>query len=98
MCFAKPSLSVRASRSNTPLVTAMPAARSRSSPLPLTAGLGSVVAATTRTTPLRSSAFVHGPVRPVWQHGSSVTYAVGAGGFAGRLQRNDFRVVLLSYS
>ena len=73
MYFAKPSLSPRASRCITPLVTAMPAARSCSSPLPLTAGFGSSVAATTRATPASISAFVQGPVRPVLQHGSSVT-------------------------
>ena len=33
----------------------------------------SVIAATTRVTPASMTRRVHGPVRPVWQHGSSVT-------------------------
>ena len=40
------------------------------------AGLGSGWANTTRRTPASISASAHGPVRPVWLHGSSVTTAV----------------------
>ncbi len=48
----------------------MPAARNSLKPRPATAGFGSAIAATTRATPAAIKAFVHGPVRPVWQQGS----------------------------
>ena len=56
--------------------TTTPAARSRATPWPLTSGLGSVCATTTRATPAAISASQHGGVRPWWLHGSSVTSAV----------------------
>src|SRR5581483_5631675 len=39
-------------------------------------GLGSRTPIPTRSTPARTSASAHGPVRPTWLHGSSVTYTV----------------------
>ena len=47
-------------------------------PRPAATGLGSPWAKTTRRTPAATSASLHGPVRPVWLHGSSVTTAVVA--------------------
>ena len=43
---------------------------------PAATGFGSVWAKTTRATPAATSASAHGPVRPVWLHGSRVTTAV----------------------
>ena len=40
------------------------------------AGFGSSIAATTRAMPAATMRLTHGPVRPVWQHGSSVQYSV----------------------
>jgi hypothetical protein len=65
----------RASRSSRPMSTTTPAARSAWAP-PAATGLGSGWANTTRATPASISACAHGPVRPVWLHGSSVTTAV----------------------
>ncbi len=59
-----------------PTSTSIPLARSSSKPLPLTRGLGSGIAATTLLMPDAITRRVHGPVRPVWQHGSSVTNIV----------------------
>ncbi len=59
-----------------PTLTSMPAARSRSKPLPRTRGSGSSIAATTRVTPAAMSASVQGGVRPWWLHGSRLTYSV----------------------
>ena len=59
-----PSLSARASSSRSPQRTSMPAARSRPSPCPLTSGLGSSMAATTRATPASTRRSAQGPVRP----------------------------------
>ena len=56
--------------------TSTPAARRRSKPCPATSGLGSVLVATTRLIPAAINASQHGPVRPWWEQGSSVTYAV----------------------
>ncbi len=70
---AKPSLRRRASASQTPTTVSMPAARSASMPWPATAGLGSMVAATTRLTPEEIRAWVQGGVRPVWLQGSRLT-------------------------
>ena len=67
----KPRLSARACASIKPDSTVMPAARSLSKPAPSTCGNGSRIAATTRATPAAISASAHGPVRPVWAHGSS---------------------------
>ena len=39
-------------------------------------GFGSSTAATTRATPASTMRLTHGPVRPWWQHGSSVQYSV----------------------
>ena len=50
------------------------ALRSASQAAPPAAGaFGSLTAYTTRVTPAAASAREHGPVRPVWWHGSSVT-------------------------
>ena len=43
---------------------------------PAAAGHGSPTATTTLATPASISATLHGPVRPVWLHGSRVTTAV----------------------
>ena len=53
-----------------------PPREAASSPPPATFGNGSVIAATTRFTPDRSTASVQGGVWPWWQHGSSVTMSV----------------------
>ena len=53
--------------------TCTPAARSRAKPWPPTSGLGSAMAATTLVMPAATSASQHGPVRPWWEQGSSVT-------------------------
>ena len=81
----KPAFSRRAAAPSSPTSTATPAARSTSTPRPATRGNGSSVATTTRVTPASRMRCVHGPVRPTWQHGSSVTYIVAAGGAAGGL-------------
>ena len=67
--------SARPSSSRTPVTTSIPAARRVSAP-PAATGLGSGTATTTRATPASMSARAHGPVRPVWLQGSSVTTAV----------------------
>jgi hypothetical protein len=59
----------------TPVTTSTPADRNAAAP-PAAAGVGSSTAITTRRTPAATSASAHGPVRPVWLHGSSVTTAV----------------------
>ena len=59
-----------------PTSTVMPAARSRSMPVPATRSSGSSSATTTRATPAAISASAQGGVRPWWEHGSSVVYAV----------------------
>ena len=41
-------------------------------PRPLTSGFGSSTAITARAMPASATCGAHGPVRPVWQHGSSV--------------------------
>ena len=56
--------------------TSTPAASNAAIPPPLTFGFGSLLAITTRLTPASISAELQGPVRPVWQQGSSVTKAV----------------------
>src|SRR5690606_35345021 len=71
----KAAFNARAASSSTPAVTSIPAALRRSMP-PRATGFGSSVAITTRATPDRSTASVHGGVRPWWLHGSSVTYSV----------------------
>ena len=70
-----PCSEVRDSTARSPDSTSTPAARSVSAP-PAAAGLGSAWANTTRRTPAATSACAHGPVRPVWLQGSSVTTAV----------------------
>ena len=65
----------RASRSIRPNATSTPASRNVVSP-PAAIGLGSGWANTTRATPASTMAWAHGPVRPVWLQGSSVTTAV----------------------
>lgn len=69
------TLTAAASSASSPLSTSTPAARSVAAP-PDAAGLGSDTACTTRATPASISAWAHGPVLPVWLHGSSVTTAV----------------------
>ena len=69
-----PRLSSRASASIDPRCTTRPAPRSRLAPRPETAGFGSSIAYATRAIPAARIAAVHGPVRPRWSHGSSVTY------------------------
>ena len=54
----------------------MPCSRRYASPCPETAGFGSCTATTTRAMPDATIGRTHGPVRPVWQQGSSVTYMV----------------------
>ena len=66
-----------------PTLTAMPAARSCSTPRPATWGSGSSTAMTTRATPAAMMASVQGGVRPWWAHGSRVVNRV-APGRAGR--------------
>jgi hypothetical protein len=65
---------MRASSSINPRTTGMPALRRARNPFPATSGFGSCIAATTRLTPAAMIALVQGPVRPVWAHGSRVTY------------------------
>ena len=48
----------------------------RANPRPLTCGNGSSMAATTRRMPAAMIRSVHGPVRPMCAHGSSVQYSV----------------------
>src|SRR5581483_5676629 len=73
---SQPARNSRHSSSHAPTSTATPARRSRAAPPPRTCGLGSRTPITTRSTPARTSASAHGPVRPTWLHGSSVTYTV----------------------
>ena len=68
-----PRLSACASVSSSPVSTVIPAAASSAKPRPATWGLGSRIAATTLSIPASTRARVHGPVRPVCRHGSSVT-------------------------
>ena len=68
-----PRLSARAGASINPVSTSMPASASSAKPRPATLGSGSGIAATTFAIPASISARVHGPVRPVWRQGSSVT-------------------------
>ena len=68
-------LSARASRSISRRPPSTPASRRAASP-PRATGFGSGCANTTRATPASISACEHGPVRPVWWHGSRVTTAV----------------------
>jgi hypothetical protein len=63
------------SAARSPSSTSIPCERSVSVP-PVATGLGSATPATTRTMPARISAWVQGPVRPMWLHGSMVTTAV----------------------
>src|SRR5882724_6467751 len=74
--FMNPMLISVASASMRPASTVIPARSSASVPWPLTRGLGSCTAKTTR--PMRASikAFTQGGVRPKWLQGSRVTYAV----------------------
>lgn len=69
------SRSAVASAADTPDSTSTPAARRRSAP-PEEWSPGSPTAYTTRETPAAMRASAHGPVRPVWLHGSRVTTAV----------------------
>ncbi len=64
-----------ASTARRPPTTSTPTARSRSAPPPAR-GLGSAWAKTTRVMPAARRAAVQGPVSPVCERGSSVTYAV----------------------
>ncbi len=68
-------LTASASSCSTPCSTWMFLLRSFSPP-PDACRFGSGTAYTTRLMPASISASAHGPVRPVWLHGSSVTYAV----------------------
>jgi len=74
------------------VVTSIPAARRCLNPRPATAGFGSFIATTTRLTSAKISAFVHGPVRPLWQHGSRLMYSVAPRAAPCCLQRDDLRV------
>ncbi len=69
-------MAARHSASRQPTSTRMPARRSSAMPLPSTTGFGSPQPMTTRAGRAARIAPVHGPVRPTWQHGSSVTYSV----------------------
>ena len=60
----KPALIVRASSSSSPWVVSIPAASRMAKPPPLTRGLGSRIAATTRLMPALIKASAHGGVRP----------------------------------
>ena len=73
--------SARASSASSPVSTSTPAARRVSAP-PTATGFGSGCATTTRRTPAPTRAWEHGPVRPVWLQGSSVTTAVAPAGRA----------------
>ena len=68
-------LTARASSASRPPSTSTPDSRRNVAP-PIATGLVSACANTTRTTPASTRAREHGPVRPVWLHGSSVTTAV----------------------
>ena len=71
-----PSSGPRAtSAPSTPVTTSTPAAVRATAPPPARA-VGSAQAMTTRHTPAAWIAAVHGPVRPVWWHGSRVTTRV----------------------
>jgi len=76
MRFMKPMLSSVASFCMSPASTVIPARRSASAPCPLTRGLGSWTANTTRAMRASIKALAQGGVRPWWLQGSSVTYAV----------------------
>lgn len=60
----KPAFRASASSRQMPVVTAIPASRRRASPLPLTSGLGSPIATTTRAGAAASKASTQGGVRP----------------------------------
>ena len=77
----------RASRQ--PTSTRTPARRSRAMPLAVDDRVGIAAADDDARRPRRQHAAVHGPVRPTWQHGSSVTYSVAprAARRAARAQR-----------
>ena len=66
-------LAARHCAPSTPRTTSTPASRSIIAPLSETLGLTSDVPMTTRATPACDSARAHGPVRPQWAQGSSVT-------------------------
>src|ERR1039457_313203 len=68
------SLSAEHSLANTPARTLRPACLSSSIPCPACLGLGSGAPITNRRTPASTIASVQGPVRPVVEQGSSVTY------------------------
>jgi hypothetical protein len=69
------TLPCSASRRRTPVSTRRSAPRRVAAP-PAATGVGSSTAMTTRLIPALISAWAHGPVRPVWLQGSSVTIAV----------------------
>src|SRR5438067_989565 len=72
----------RASASQMSVTTSMLVWPRSSTPRPELTGFGSCIAATTRCTPAAMIASVHGPVRPLWLHGSSVTYNVAPRAFS----------------
>ena len=76
-CWARSqrSFSSSASAASSPSRTSTPCSRNHAAP-PRAASVVSATACTTRPIPARRMAFVHGPVRPVWWHGSSVTSRV----------------------
>ena len=73
MRLKKPMFNSRVSCALGPISTSMPAARSLAKPAPPTLGFGSCTEATTRPMPAAIKASLHGPVRPWWEQGSSVT-------------------------
>ena len=58
------------------MTTSIPASSSTLTPPPSTRGLGSRKPTTTRLACARTREVAQGGVFPLWQHGSSVTYAV----------------------
>ena len=64
---------------STPTSTSIPASLSLANPRPATRGSGSSIPTTTRLTPASISASAQGGVRPVCEHGSSVTHTVDPG-------------------
>ena len=72
------------SSASTPVRTSIPASRKSSIPRPRCRGLGSVAPMTTDRAPERIIWSVHGPVRPLVEQGSSVTYNVA---FLGTVRR-----------
>lgn len=73
MRLKNPTFKARDASAPGPTSTATPAARSRANPWPATSGFGSASDATTLPMPAPISASQHGPVRPWWAQGSSVT-------------------------